>query len=151
MTDFVTPKRSLLLGAVLAPFVAPLIIALWMVAQLTITGGGWSPGGAQYLSLIFLVGTPVAFVTVWCAGLPLVAFLRSRNALGSVALCASSLVLGPIVMLVFMTIIGGAPSSLAKYMSLLGVGAILGLSVAMVFCLLSGIPLRPRSSTPTGK
>ena len=144
MTDFRTPKRSILLGAFVAPLSAPFIIALWVVAQQIIANGRWSSGDSIYLSLIFLIGTPVAFAAVWCAGLPLVLFLRSRNALSSVALCASSLLLGPITMMAFMSIIGGTPSGLARCMSLLGLGALLGLSVAVIFCALSGIPFRPR-------
>lgn len=132
-----------LLAAAIAPFAAPVVISLWMGVQLFITGG--LPAIAElspYLEFVFLVGAPVAFAATWCLGLPLALWLRARQALSSPAICTSSLVFGALTMLALMASIGGLPPTFVRVLATSGLGAALGLSVAIAFCLLAGIPFR---------
>lgn len=103
--------------------------------------------GLPNIEFVFLIGAPVSFAATWCLGFPLFLWLRSRHVLSSLAICAISLFLGALTMLAFIASINGFPSSVTHVLTTSGLGAGLGLSVAIAFCLLAGIPLRKAQSS----
>lgn len=135
--------RSIFIGAAFAPFSAPSIVSLWMVGKLIIFEGKFALSDiGSYLSLIFLVGSPMAVVVTWCLGLPFVFVLRSRRALTSISVCLGALLLGALTLPVFLFFIDALPPSVGRCVALAGLGGCLGVIVGFVFCVVVRIPSR---------
>lgn len=140
-------NQSLLLAAIPAPFAAPTIFCLLAVIG-AFPSRGWAalPECSPFFPFMYLIITPVAFVVTWCLGLPLVFLLRSFHTLSTWAVWTISLVLGALTMLALLAISKGLPPTLIRLAADAGLGAGLGLSVAIVFCAFARLPFRSDSS-----
>lgn len=137
------------LAACIAPCAAPLLAALcaWFALRI----GAQSAELARWIRFgdlwsLFLGEYVVALVITWCAGFPIYAVAQSRHALSGVGICTAGTAIGAVIFFLIAAV-ASTPSlfSLAALISL-AVGAIHGLTIALLFSVLAGIPrVAPRS------
>jgi hypothetical protein len=135
-------------AATVGSFAAPVAVMLWQAASSLFDGGG---GGVSLsLGLIFLIGAPISLLATWLLGLPFVLYMRRRKSLNVMAVCVGGVVIGAIFFVTLLWLVSLPSQSTAHVFGQSLVGGILGLLVALVFCLLARIPFRthlaPRSA-----
>jgi hypothetical protein len=135
-------RRPLWLGALLAPCVAPFALA-WLAVM--VDGGSASQGDAAFfevLAFALVFGLPLAYAATWLLGLPVAVWLRRRGRLGTLLLVLVAAPLGSLSLLAAFAVFGAKLAFVAQ----VGIGALLGATVALVFCLVCGIPWHARAS-----
>lgn len=126
-------RRPLWLGLLLAPWAAPVALAL-------MTWGSDGSGNAalEVLAFALALGLPLAYVATALLGLPCVLWLRARGRLASWPLLLAAAPLGSGALVLGFAAFGAKLGLMAQ----LGIGASLGLAVALAFCLVCGIRWR---------
>ena len=127
-------KRPLWLGVLLASLaLATCISVVALISQSRAPSFTQLVGG---LGAVFAVAVPVSLVAMLCFGLPFVLWLRSRNALNSVYVCAGAALIGAATFALFgwwLTWDHRLPG-----VSLLLFGAGIGIVSGVAFCVGSG-------------
>jgi hypothetical protein len=125
-------------AATVGSFAAPVAVMLWQTANSLFDGGGISLS----LGLIFLIGAPISLLATWLLGLPFVLYMRRRKFLNVMAVCVGGVVIGAIFFVTLLWLVSLPSHSTAHVFGQSLVGGILGLLVALAFCLLARIPFR---------
>lgn len=125
-------------AATVGSFAAPVAVMLWQAASSLFDGSDISLS----LAPIFLVGTPLSLLATWLLGLPFVLYMRRRKSLNVVAVCGGGGVIGAIFFVALLWLVSLPSQSTAHVFGQSLVGGILGLMVALAFCLLARIPFR---------
>lgn len=86
-------KKSLMLGALISPLAAPLILGL-IYGIVILFQGDFVVAIAMPL-LFFMFGLPLTYTITFALVLPMAIFLRKKNALSSARLCLWCTLLGP--------------------------------------------------------
>jgi hypothetical protein len=138
MTTSKNAGLSLGWAATVGSFAAPVAVMLWQAASSLFDGSdiSLSPGS------IFLVGTPLSLLATWLLGLPFVLYMRWRKSLNVMAVCGGGVVIGAIFFVTLLWLVSLPSQSTAHMFGQCLVGGILGLTVALAFCLLAQIPFR---------
>lgn len=125
-------------AATVGSFAAPVAVMLWQGASSLFDGTGTSLS----LGPIFLIGGPVSLLATWLLGLPFVFYMRRRKSLSVMAVCLGGVVIGAIFFVTLLWFVSLPSQSTAHVFGQSLVGGILGLLVALAFCLLARIPFR---------
>ena len=132
-------RRPLWLGALLAPLAAPFALTALVLAPDAVDGKPMKfKAAVELLALVSAFGLPMAIAGVWLLGLPYACWLRRRGTLSIAALCLGAIPLGAVVFVAGLYLIGGRMSVPAVS----GMGAVIGVAVAVAFGLVSGIAWR---------
>ncbi len=138
--------RSIWMGGLIAPLVAPLIF-FFAIMVMAISKDGWGAGmhdWAQGLGLVAIITLPISYLATWCFGVPYIYWLRSISRLSRYNVCFGSLIIGVLSAWAFQLIIKvGRLDALALLLGAI-IGMALSLAVALVFCWVARIP-RPTS------
>ncbi|WP_369928372.1 hypothetical protein [Xanthomonas sp. NCPPB 2632] len=130
------PGLSMAWAATVGSFAAPFAVIIWQAASSLLTGGVLSLSAGP----IFLIGAPISLLATWLLGLPLVLYLRRKNSLNAFTVSGGGIVLGAIVFVMLLWLVSlSAPTHMFQQAL---AGGLLGLSVAVTFCLLANIPFR---------
>ena len=131
-------RRPLWLGVLLAPWSAPF--------ALTAAAGLWSALDAttsmrfvqalEMFAFAAAFGLPIAYAAMLVLGLPCALWLRRKGRLSTRALCLAAVPLGVLALPVGLHVLGARFAMAAQ----VGVGALVGLAVALAFGLVCGIP-----------
>ena len=142
-------QKRLTLALLVAPLAAPLIYFCWVVLR----GRGEE---FRLLDLLFgfqvvlIFALPVSYISTIVLGLPSYMLLRRYNMLNMFTLTSVGLFFGFAVFYFFLQVLSGFQAAAyaysIEYYMWLGVGAMMGGSVAMAFGLIGGIT--NHSSTP---
>ncbi len=98
----------------------------------------------KWILFLLLFSIPFAYLAILAVGIPLVFFLRKRNSLNALSVTLGGAIGGIAVFYVFgfvFSAILGSPKSIFPSLSELLSGGLLGISVALPFSLILGIPL----------
>ena len=129
-------RRPLWLGLLIAPWAAPLVLALM---------SAWIDGDAdlhetatfiEVFAFALVFGLPVAYLGLAALGLPICVWLRRRGHLVLWRLALPAAPLGSAVFIVALAAMGAKLGMAAQF----GIGAVMGVTVAIAFCLVCGIP-----------
>lgn len=132
-------RRPLWLGLLLAPWAAPVALALMAGVSDRLDGGSRSGSAAvEVLAFALALGLPLAYAATALLGLPLVLWLRARGRLTSGLVLLAAAPLGSMALVLGLAAFGFKLGFVAQ----IGIGASLGVAVALAFCLLSGVPWR---------
>jgi len=133
-------RRPIWKAVLVAPIVAPLAITAAMAWE-SIAASGFSGFRDVPIVALFLFafGLPLSYIVMLTLALPYVLWLRSRNWLTWVPVCAGSVALGATIWTVYWQMSLRPPALLQT----LVVGAFIGLIVGVVFCWAAGCRLRP--------
>lgn len=130
------PGLSMAWAATVGSFAAPFAVMIWQAASSLLTGGVLSLSAGP----IFLIGSPISVLATWLLGLPLVLYLRRQNSLNAFTVSGGGIVLGAIVFVMLLWPVSlSAPTHMLQQAL---AGGLLGLLVAVIFCLLANIPFR---------
>ena len=121
------------LGLLLAPWAAPVALAL-----MTWVSDGRGNAALEVLAFALALGLPLAYVATALLGLPCVLWLRARGRLASGPLLLVAAPLGSSAFVLGFAVLDARLGFVAQ----LGIGAILGLAVALAICLVCGIRWR---------
>lgn len=133
-------KRGI--GLIPAALIAPLAVpAAFLVVLLISAAANGNFGAWHGVDTLLLVITIPTYACMIVFGLPLAFFLRSCGMLNAILFCLGGSVVGGIASAVIMsTLFGAWQQSQAVYLEG-GIGALLGLVVAVAFCLLARVPV----------
>jgi hypothetical protein len=97
---------------------------------------------------MLLFSLPFSYLPTLVIGILLMSVLRRMKILNVLSLCAGGVIVGIIVWLAFNFVIGKVlgPPGPEPSASQLSIGAVLGGAVALVFGLISGVPLLGKSN-----
>jgi hypothetical protein len=139
-------KRSLWRGALIAPWVVPVCLALLLgvigLVSFLVGADDHSPpppgAAVGILLLIILFGVPFTYLVTFVFVVPMALLLRARQALSAARLCLWCALVGPVTMYAYATLLNGQPD---KVLSPLGItmGASYGLISGVAFCLASRV------------
>ena len=146
MTKPESAGLSLGWAATVASCAAPLAVAVAGALVQIALSHFEANGFYSSLDLFFLFGEPVSLVATWMSGLPFVLYLRRRKALNAAAVCAGGTVIGAAFVVALLWLVSESPTSTAQVFGESIFGGIMGLIVALTFCLLARIPFRTRIS-----
>lgn len=134
-------RRPLWLGVLLAPWAAPLALALLALLLDGTRGTARAATGfVEVLAFALAFGLPVAGAALLLVGLPATLWLRHRGRLAAWRLLLLAAPAGSLVLLAMLQAMGATLGLAAQW----GLGAVMGLAVASVFCVACGIPWRAR-------
>lgn len=133
-------RRPLWLGALLAPLAAPfallVLVVLWDIASGERTMS--FAAAVEVFAFALVLGLPIALVATWLLGLPLAVWLRRRGRLSLGSLCLAAAPLGALAFVAGLAAFGARLALVAQ----VGAGAFVGVGVALVFGLASGVTWR---------
>lgn len=136
-------KRSLWQGALWAPLAVPLGFPVCVIIHDHL----WGPGEispnffAELLMLFALFGLPFTYAVTLILVMPMAVWLRAKNALSSVRLCAFCALLGPITFVGYIGILKGELRLPKEFWQVMSMLAAFGLISGIIFCLAAGIRL----------
>jgi hypothetical protein len=132
--------RPIWLATLIAPWAAPIGLALWATATGLVQQGsaGLKDWPSLFLFLFFVL--PASYAATCLFGLPYVLWLRARKALNTVYVCMGAGAAGVITAFAYPLVMGSgwAPNPITMLLSI-GLGLLSGLS----FCFVAGITFRP--------
>jgi hypothetical protein len=129
-------RRPLWLGVLIAPWAAPFALALLSAA---VDGDADLHASATFIEVFafaLVFGLPIAYVALAGAGIPLVLWLRRRGRLATWRVVSCAAPVGSTVLVLAFAAMGAKLAMTAQ----LGIGALMGVSVAIAFCAVCGIP-----------
>lgn len=137
-------KGSPRLGASLAPLAAPLVYEAFVLVFLP----DLTPKQERTLAASFafyLIFTPAYYIASFSLGIPLIKVLRRLGKLTFWRVALLGMPLGAAAFAVFLLalLLYGATVEWSGLPSCLGVGCVIGFSVAAVYCLIAGVTPRP--------
>jgi len=139
-------KRSIWPGILIAPLAAPILFYLgYLIVASTQTNPGEVFGGLFVSAfIIFSFATPVSYVAFLVLGAPYIFWLKSKDQLKLWPCSLGGAVFGSVVFTLFwlVTLVGTPMFPEPLYWQLvcaLGIGAVLGVGVAVSFCALTGL------------
>lgn len=134
-------QRSLWWGALIAPWIAPLgFPTALLFSDFLSQGAARSPtlsDAAQFIFTFVVLGLPFTYLVTIVLVVPMALWLRTRNDLSSLLLCAWCAVLGPVTMYAYQAILNTQGSSVAEVLTWAGCGLMTGIA----FCIVSGVRL----------
>lgn len=144
-------KRSLWRGALISPWVVPVGLALVMglIGLITAIFGTDPDPGLQWrvcLGIMFLIvmfGVPFTYLVTFAFVVPVVLLLRKWHALSAARLCLWCIVVGPVTMYAYASLMKGQPEKILEPLGLT-LAASYGLISGAAFCKLSGVRLFAR-------
>jgi hypothetical protein len=129
-------KRSILLGAFIAPLGAPIAFLMYALASALAREG--LPGLKDWpvaVVFYFFFGLPIAYAAMLALGLPYVTWLRRISRLTWLTVCAGAVATGALALPAGLLLIGGGSQfNLASLM----VGGFIGLVCGVLFCVVTG-------------
>lgn len=137
-------KRSLAFGALIGPLVVPLCILPIMIAGELSTVDPTGPHLAAIFVSLLVFALPFTYAVTLTLVVPAALWLRRKQALSAVGLCAWSTLIGPVTALAYLQLLAGNVRNVepATYLIWAGFGLVSGIA----FCLASGIPLMARKA-----
>jgi hypothetical protein len=119
-------KRPLWIGVLLASMAQPLCMLLFLLLSSNHTAS------VIDIVLVVAVSFPISLLAMLMLGLPYVLWLRSLNRLNSLLICAGSMAIGAISIVLLRWILSWdlRPPELAQFL----VGAGVGLTAGIAFC-----------------
>ncbi len=134
-------RRSIWLGAVIAPLAAPLTLAtIGFGSDLFRRGSSALDGWQGSLMLVVLAGLPIAYLIMFLLGVPYILWLQRRGCLGWLSVCWGAAIVGGIGMPLAIRLLF---SSAQPYATNVVTGAAVGLLCGVAWCATTG----PISST----
>lgn len=121
----------------LAFILAPLFPSIFFLFAFHLTGPRWS-------AFVLLFSLSFSYLPCWVLGAPLIRFLQKRESLSTVNISLCGALFGIVVFYVFGFVISavlGSSKSIIPSLGELIFGALLGISVALPFSLISGFPI----------
>jgi hypothetical protein len=150
--SIVNTKRPLWFGFSLAPLAAPLLYSLWALLFWTDPTpkrefSGFDSHAVTAWIIFFLALTITSYFGSIVVGIPLIAVLRRRNRLTFWRVVLSAALIGAIAFAVGLYLLLPYAQEIKGpvwigILQFSGFGAALSFAVAVVFCLLVGIPVR---------
>jgi hypothetical protein len=132
-------RRPLWLGVAFAPWAAPIALALLTYVSDRASGGRQSGSAAiEVLAFALALGLPLAYAGLVGLGLPYILGLRRRGRLTALRLLLLAGPLGSAALCAGFWVFGFKLALVAQ----IGLGAVMGLAVALAFCLICGIRWR---------
>lgn len=130
-------------AACIAPCASPLLTAIY--AWIVLHVGAQSQELARWVQFddlwpLFLGEFVLVLVITWCAGYPIFAMARSRNAVSALGLCIAGTMIGALIFFL-VAFIASLPSAFSLIVLFAAaIGGIKGAAVAAMFSRLAGIP-----------
>ncbi len=138
-------RRSIWLGAVIAPLAAPLSLAVYGFVYDVLQKGSsaladWPSG----LMLTFFFGLPIAYLMMFLLGLPYILWLQRRGNLGWLSVCGGAVLAGGIGMPLGIRLLIGSSQ---PYVTNVLFGAAVGLVCGAAWCAAT-VPNNSSKPTP---
>jgi hypothetical protein len=136
-------QRSLWRGGLIAPWIVPLGVPILYLFTEFFSEGAGSPTLSNASQLIFafvLFGVPFTYFVTFVFLVPMALWLRAKNSLSSILLCAWCAILGPATMFTYGSFLNSRGLSFVEVLTGVGYGLITGIA----FCTLSGVRLLAR-------
>ncbi|WP_243039796.1 hypothetical protein [Dyella sedimenti] len=147
MSSITITRRPIWLAIVITPLLTPLAFFLAYVTYFVAMGynrPGLSWGGA--LAFMYLFGVPVGYVAIATLGWPWIASLVRWRKLTVGYVCGGSCIIGMFAFFLFATLISGNKQfALSGTAQQLATGLVLGLLSGLIFCVVAGVPYKPRN------
>lgn len=136
-------SMRVVLAACIAPCASPLLTAVY--AWIALHVGAQSVELGRWIRFddlwpLFVWEFVVALVITWCAGYPIFAMARSRNAVSVAGMCIAATVTGAVFLFLLATV--ASILSMFSWFALVAsvIGAIKGFAIAATFSALAGVP-----------
>ncbi len=96
----------------------------------------------DFVQLSYLIGGPISLVAMYLFAMPMLVFFRGRGLLGFLQVCGLTTLIGALILPASLSFMFGGGLDGDTVAIGAGTGAVAGIA----FCLLAGVPWRPRPS-----